>query len=138
MGKIISRMRERARPQKLEGAALHAYMLLMAAHTARCLTLHGDSYTPAFNWFQQEPAPGDLVFETGTAHRVYRGDPGRALLAVGTLIRTAWEPFPGDWSDEPKVPLERIYYIRGLDGREHRWTNAQFQRVPNSPEPWRA
>lgn len=105
------------------------------AHAARSLTLRGDGCKRAFEWFQQTPQPGDLVFESGAAHRAHRLDPGRALLAVGTLVRIAREPYPGDWGDEP-APLERVYYILGLDGREHRWTNAEFLRVPQAPAPW--
>jgi hypothetical protein len=119
----------------LDGAALHAYQLHMAAHAAFKLTLRGDGNRRAFEWFQQTPQPGEMVFESGSAWLAFRRNPGRSLLAVGTLVRIAHEPYPGEWGDE-KPPLERVYYIQNLDGIERRWTNAEFRRVPQSPEPW--
>jgi hypothetical protein len=68
--------------------------------------------------------PGDLVVETTTFHM-----PGRAAIdAVGYLRRVVWEPI-AEWDDEPR-PTEKVFYIRTLDGREYRWTNADFISAP--------
>lgn len=80
---------------------------------------------------------GDLVVETSTAlmdgrngEKYYRP----ALDALGHLIKITWEPVV--WSDPEFVwdeeiegkphPTEKCVYIRTLDGREFRWTNASF------------
>lgn len=78
--------------------------------------------------------PGDLVLET-TAFLM----PGRSALdGLGYLLRETWEPvvfsdpdFVWDEKAEGKPhPTERCYYIRTLDGREFRWTNASFISAP--------
>lgn len=89
--------------------------------------------------------PGDLVVETTTCLMDgRRGSSGPkfhrpALDAVGYLIKITWEPivFEGDpefaWDDavEGKPhPTEKCVYIRTLDGREFRWTNASFVSAP--------
>lgn len=84
---------------------------------------------------------GDLVVETTTCNmdgrrgkKYYRP----ALDAVGYLLRITWEPVV--WGDpdfvwDEKVegephPTEKCTYIRTLDGREFRWTNASFVSAP--------
>jgi hypothetical protein len=43
--------------------------------------------------------------------------------------------FPGDTREEILAqfdgvwPTERVWYLRGYDGNEHRWTNAAFIAV---------
>lgn len=76
----------------------------------------------------QRPQPGDLVIETSLLY--YPAEPKR----FGTLLRIEREPVcdPSQWDEEAEgrpVPTERVFYIRGLDGQEHRWVNADFMRI---------
>jgi hypothetical protein len=85
---------------------------------------------------------GDLVVETTTALMDGRKGPKYhrpALDAVGYLLRITWEPivFTGDpdfvWDEKVEGrphPKEECVYIRTLDGREFRWTNASFVSAP--------
>jgi hypothetical protein len=76
----------------------------------------------------QEPRPGDLVAEVSTLYR------DNAIDAVGRLTRVQQDPVdygegadPWDEAAEGRPhPTETVYYIRTLDGREMRWTNAKF------------
>lgn len=76
---------------------------------------------------------GDIVVEITALHT-----PGRsALNAVGNLLRVTQEPVVFDdksfvWDDEAEGrphPRELCTYIQTLDGREYRWTNANFISV---------
>lgn len=107
-----------------------ATMLRCAAYAAYALTLTGDAPRGAFEWFKKT-APGNMVIETSTMFLRSRDPRG-----IGWLVKTAREPFPGDYGDEP-APLEDVWYIECLDGVIYRWTNAQFVRVPDSVTPWR-
>lgn len=84
---------------------------------------------------------GDLVVETSTAlmdgrrgEKYYRP----ALDALGYLVKITWEPvvwgdpdFVWDEAVEGKPePTEKCVYIKTLDGREFRWTNASFISCP--------
>lgn len=84
---------------------------------------------------------GDLVVETTTC--LMDGRRGEAYLrpaldAVGYLIRVTQEPFAFSdpdfvWNEEEEGrphPQEKCTYIRTLDGREFRWTNASFVSAP--------
>lgn len=84
---------------------------------------------------------GDLVVETTTANMDGRRGEKHfrpALDAVGYLIKITWEPVV--WGDPDFVwdeavegrpePTEKCVYIRTLDGREFRWTNASFISCP--------
>jgi hypothetical protein len=80
-----------------------------------------------------KPEPGDLVLETSSAwmwikKRQKVGDWWCAENAIGTFLRQEWEPIP-NWNEEDEgesAPKERVWYIRSHDGRELRWTNANF------------
>lgn len=77
---------------------------------------------------------GDLIVEITTCLMPLRP----ALDAVGVLLRITQEPVDfGDpdfvWNEEEEGrphPTEKCTYIRTLDGREFRWTNASFVSVP--------
>lgn len=84
---------------------------------------------------------GDLIVETSSAlmdgrrgEKNYRP----ALDALGYLVKVTWEPvvwgdpdFVWDEAAEGKPePTEKCTYIRTLDGREFRWTNASFISCP--------
>lgn len=84
---------------------------------------------------------GDLVVETSTA--LMDGRRGEkyfrpALDALGYLVKITWEPvvwgdpdFVWDEAVEGKPePTEKCVYIKTLDGREFRWTNASFISCP--------
>ncbi len=73
----------------------------------------------------EELRPGDWVLEISAGR--WR-DPENAL---GRLLRLTWEPVrPAEPElGETEAPLERIFYIETLDGREFRWHNAHFIRV---------
>lgn len=78
------------------------------------------------------PRTGDLVLETSSALLwmlgIRQSDWHVAENGVGYLLREAREAIP-NWDEaelgEP-APTEKIWYIRTLDGRELRWTNADF------------
>ena len=86
--------------------------------------------------------PGDLVVEISTVHLgKMRGDDrqweDRDVRGIGYLLRIAQEPVctSEEWNEgneEPEpVPTLTATYLRLLDGREMRWTNAAFVRVPD-------
>lgn len=90
------------------------------------------------------PKPGDLVVEISTIYNQgARGRDGmepRGLCGIGRLVRKCSEPFCSmqEWIDvhggeeaEP-IPEEHVWYIllEFDDGREYRWTNAVFIKVP--------
>lgn len=93
----------------------------------------------------QNPRPGDLVIESGTAkygrgprpvagYETSEGQGG----GIGFLVRTAREPMPvEEWDvavDGP-IPDELVWYIRRLDKNEMvRWVNARFIAIPPFPE----
>lgn len=78
----------------------------------------------------EELRPGALVVETTTLHMPYRSD----LDGVGWLIKVTQEPVKFSnpdfiWDEEVEGqshPMERCVYIKTLDDREFRWTNASF------------
>jgi hypothetical protein len=90
----------------------------------------------------QDVRIGDLVVELSTALMCFaegRCKYRSALDAVGYLLRVTQEPvvFSGDpdfvWDEAVEGcphPTERCVYIRTLDGREFRWTNASFISAP--------
>jgi hypothetical protein len=92
--------------------------------------------TDAFNRMTN-PQVGDWVIETSTVFMTrprMRRSPSSDLDGVGILEEIAWEnvqfPDPGFvWNEEEEGrphPTEKIYYIRTLDGRRFRWSNASI------------
>lgn len=82
---------------------------------------------------------GDLIVEKTTILMSICGKHYRpALDAVGHLVKITQEKIVfGDpdfvWNEEEEGkphPTETCTYIRTLDGREFRWTNASFLSVP--------
>ena len=74
----------------------------------------------------QHPQPGDWVYEQSSAY-MFPPDFPRfpAVNKVGVFLRETQEPVdPWTEPDEP-APMEKCIYIRLLDGREYRWTNAR-------------
>ena len=69
-----------------------------------------------------EPKIGDLVFEMTTANRCK--DDNEHLNAVGYLLSKG-EETDGDGNTDD------VHVILTLDGREMRWTNAQFLALPH-------
>jgi hypothetical protein len=103
---------------------LAATAIRHSTHAAYKLALRGDHR--AYIGFTN-PDIGEMACEHSTVYRPTTPN----KFAVGTLHRITQEPFPGEWGeDEP--PLERVWYIVGLDGKEYRWTNAEFLRVSMS------
>lgn len=110
------------------------------ANNAHGATLVGDPW-PVTRTFQERMSNvelGDLVVEQST-----RRSPEDDLNAVGWLEETAWEKVDfGDpefvWDEDAEGephPTEQIFYIRTLDGRRFRWSNARFIAVPFNPLP---
>jgi hypothetical protein len=81
---------------------------------------------------------GDLVLEVSTFHMHFGSSPrrpGRLLDNIGVIEEIAHEPvaIDGVWNEEEEGqprPLEIIRYLRTLDGRRFRWSNAMFIKVP--------
>lgn len=83
---------------------------------------------------------GDWIVETTTILMSVTGRSYRpALDAVGRLVKITQEKvvfsdpdFVWDETAEGKPhPTEACTYIKTLDGREFRWTNASFVSIPN-------
>lgn len=78
---------------------------------------------------------GKLIMEQTT----FRMKGRSPLDALGTLLRITQEPvvfsdpdFVWDEKEEGQPhPTEKCTYIKTLDGREFRWTNARFIAVPD-------
>lgn len=104
----------------VQGATSTAWALALGG-TERCLK----TYEHMAN-----PQPGDFVMEQSTALMPSRP----ALDGVGELLRVTEENRTvAEWdieSDGP-IPKERVFYIKTFDGREYRWTNASFVKVPD-------
>lgn len=110
-------------------------MLRWTAHHAYGFTLiSGPPKTK--QWFDRlkDPRVGDLVYETTTIHQ-----PQHDMDGIGYLLRVEWEKvaWPNDpefvWDEEAEGephPTEKVWYLRTLDGREARWTNAHMIVVP--------
>lgn len=116
-----------------------ARLLGCATHAAYMCTLRGD--VPVGSSKNFEPAIGKMIMEISSFYwscavpfeRDY--DP---INSIGVWEREEQEPVftPEQWAegggeDEP-IPTERVIYIRTLDGREFRWVNANFIRVPDT------
>jgi hypothetical protein len=85
--------------------------------------------------------PGDMVVEISTIWVGLPGprnnnNPNHYLDSVGVLTKITREPMftPEEWDENTEgepIPTESVYYLNTLDGREFRWTNCEFIRVPN-------
>lgn len=106
----------------------NAYVATLVGSPAKVTADFGDR--------MKDPKVGDFVIETST---VYRSRGTGDIDAVGVLEEVAWEKvaFDGDpdfvWDEAVEGrphPLERVTYIRTLDGRRFRWVNASFIAAP--------
>ncbi len=126
--------------QLQEAARLACY----SAYAAYMATLRGD--VPAWSHKNFEPVVGQPVVEISTMG-MWGADPAKykpehahlanVLNCIGTLERIAAEPVwtEAEWKAEGEtgpIPTQKVWYIRTLDGREFRWENATFIRVPNT------
>ena len=114
-----------------------ARSLACSAYTAYYLGLKmgGSPY------FQRvsKPRIGDWVVETSSRYQALKTN--TCLTTVGELLRIEYCPMYSEevWAEqfaegeEPEpIPTEDIYVIRLLDGREYRWSNAEFVTVPST------
>lgn len=93
------------------------------------------SNTDAMRAYQaraNQPRIGDLVIEATTIDRM-RHEGGTDLDGIGHLEEIAWElvglsdpDFAWDEAKDGPRPKEEIFYLRTLDGRRFRWTDAQI------------
>jgi PAS domain-containing protein len=80
----------------------------------------------------KNPQRGDWVIETSS---IWRGQPH--IDGIGILDAVEMEPvdfndpdFVWDEASEGRPhPTERVYYLRTMDGRRFRWTNASIVAV---------
>lgn len=123
------------KPVPLEEIATAFRHLCYNAYTA---TLVGNpaKVTADFGDRMKDPKIGDFVIETST---VYRSRGTGDIDAIGVLEEVAWEKVAFDsdpefvWDEAVEGrphPLERVTYIRTLDGRRFRWVNASFVAAP--------
>ena len=129
------------RAQLQEAPRLACY----GAYAAYMATLRGD--VPAGSHQNFDPIVGVPVVEISTMGMwddARDFPPDRAHLkdvlnCIGTLEKIAMEPIwtPEQWkemgeSESDPISTQKAWYIRTLDGREFRWENARFIRVPNA------
>lgn len=116
-----------------------ARLACASAYAAYSATLRGD--VPVGSRKNFDAVEGKPVFEC----MMWRMGQNNILDCIGVLDRTLREPICSEehWRDpvnghgaypEEPVPTEQVWYIRTLDGREVRWTNALFVRVPDGPD----
>ena len=116
---------------KVSRAAM-AEMIAQAAYVSYKMTL--GTVPPLMSaHFRRMTVPriGDWVLEVST-HSFGHKPRYPASMRVGKLLRDVSEPIPMEWNEaeDGPHPEERVYYIEGLDGVEHRWTNASFIAIP--------
>ena len=112
-----------------------------SAYNAYRNTLIGNAPKIVTDAFDRMTAPeiGDWVIETSTVHRM-RHSPSSDLDGIGILEAVEWEKVVfGDpefvWDEEAEGkphPTEKIYYIRTMDGRQFRWSNASIVAILSS------
>lgn len=112
-----------------------ATILRRTIYNAYLATLVGNPVDVTRRYYERAKAPqiGDLVTEASTVYGM-RHEGATDLDGVGILEEIAWEKVvfgDPDFVWEEKVegrphPTEKVYYIRTLDGRRFRWTNANF------------
>lgn len=74
------------------------------------------------------PRVGDWVIEISTIYIASRSD----VEGVGVLEEIAREPIDfleWDEAEDGPVPEETVYYLRLIDGRRFRWSNASIIAV---------
>jgi hypothetical protein len=118
-----------------------ARIIRTVTYNAYIATLVGSAppCTLKFNEFLRKPEFGQWVMETTTVGMGNRSD----LDGVGILLRITQEPVVFSdpdfaWDEEVEGqphPTEACTYIRTIDGREFRWTNASFIAVPTKLMP---
>ena len=119
----------------LADLVLLAQAIRRIAANAFALATYGDRY-PRKDFLyarMKETGMGDLIIEISTLYQ-----PVRDLDAVGHLISVVNEPIGlelgADLWDESiegrPHPTETVFYIKTLDQREFRWTNASFIAAP--------
>lgn len=116
---------------------MNLHLLKCAVYSAWSSNLIGGPprTTDRFNWFK-DVRPGMLVMETSTAW-VDERDEHRFgyLIAVETdnfHTDEEWEEIKADWEGEDR-PQDTFWRLKLLsDGREYRWRNASFIRVPEN------
>ncbi len=96
--------------------------------------LHGCNAGSRIKLFERmsHPEPGDLVYERSSSFMLPPQFPDYpALNKVGHLISIAREPLPNwvEYDEDDPNPGERVIYIRTLDGRTYRWTNADVVAI---------
>lgn len=116
----------------IKALEIAATALRRATYNAHGLALAGSSPNAGrILEFMRTMKPGNMVIETTTVWGMRKGMSD--LDGIGILIREAVEPvreLVWDIETDGPLPEERVYYIKTLDGREFRWTNASFIAVP--------
>ncbi len=116
-----------------------ARIIWSATMAAWGLAIGGDDYPNKRERFarMKNPQPGDFVVEQSGGLRQLD-----CAAAVGWLDRVEQEPaFAEDeWDIETDgpMPLERVVYIKTIDGRDYRWVNCSFVQVPTYDGWWDA
>jgi hypothetical protein len=112
-------------------SAYNHYLATLVGNPTPSVKRAGDRMT--------SPRVRDWVIETSTIY-----DRARDKNRIGRLLRVENEPIctAEQWAErgggiEP-VPRERVTYLRTVDGREYRWTNASFIAVPADIRDWEA
>lgn len=112
-----------------------ARLACFSAYAAYAATLRGD--VPVGSYKNFDPVVGHPVVE----YAMSRLSSMDVLDCIGVLERNLREPrfSQEEWNEngdgpERPIPDEEVWYIRTLDGREVRWTNALFIRVPDSAD----
>lgn len=123
--------------EKMELEAI-ATAFRRSAYIAYRNTLIGNAPKCVSDTFARMSAPqiGDWVIETSTVYG-FRHSPSSDLDGIGILEAVEWENVVfGDpefvWDEETEGrphPTEKIYYIRTMDGRQFRWSNASIVAV---------
>lgn len=135
-----------------ETLRLAVHLLGCATYTAYIMTLRGDvpfGMSPRFEF-----EIGDYVMETSTVYYFFESLDGAcegfkekvrrmkaegrsALDCIGRLKAVELtDVFTAeDWGDPTRpIPQKKIYVLETLDGREFRWENCSFIKVPNSAQ----
>lgn len=108
-----------------------------SAYNAYRNTLIGNARPRVMDAFNRmkKPVVGDWVFEASTCGMKSRPD----LDGIGILEAVEWEKIDfGDpdfvWDEAEEGgpwPTEEVFYIRTMDGRRFRWTNAMIIAILN-------
>lgn len=119
----------------------YARVLRTSADNAWSNTLIGTEARCVHDAYARMKAPvvGDWVIETSTLYVTGRPH----LDAVGVLEEAGREPvvwgdpdFVWDEKEDGPHPTEQVWYIRTLDGRRFRWTNASIIAILSERRPF--